>query len=131
MDVIHTVDGTYTNVNGMIIPRRNSKWYSALFSQYGVEDFAWAVACQSAQALQEFEDDKKEKELPWDRVLMRALDIGLCDTFIRTKCESKVTKKMSDEQHRVSVIGTHLWLRQERQYDMVRPPDLLMNIPSY
>ena len=48
MDVIHTVDGTYTDAAGHIIPCPNSKWYSASFSQYGIKDFAWAVACQLA-----------------------------------------------------------------------------------
>ena len=124
MDVIHTVDGTYTNVQGQIMPRPNAKWYAASFSQYGVEDFAWVMACQSAQALHEFEEDKKAKELPFDLVLMRALNIGLCDTFIGVGRESGVAKKTSDEQRRVSPIGTRLWLRQEHQYDMVRPPDL-------
>ena len=88
------------------------------------EDFAWATACQSARALHEFEEERNRKQLPYDLVLMRALNIGLCDTFIGIGSESGVAKKTSNDQQLVSTIGTHLWLRQERQYDMVRPPDL-------
>ena len=124
MDVIHTVDGTYANVNSRIVPRPNSKWYAASFSQYRVEDFAWAAACQLAQALHKFEEEKKAKELPYNMVLMRALNVGLCDTFISVGSESGVTKKTSNNQCIVSTIRTHLWLCQERQYDMVCPPDL-------
>ena len=70
IDVIHTIDGTYTLVDGTITPHPNSKWYSNSFSHYRIEDWSWAVACQSAQALQEFEDDKVARELPWDWILM-------------------------------------------------------------
>ena len=62
---------------------------------------------------------------------MKALNIGLCNMFIGTDPGSGVVKKMNVEQYLVSVIGTCLWLCQECQYDMVRPPDLLMNVPSY
>ena len=124
MDVIHTVDGTMVDILGRIVPRPHSKWYSASFNQYGVEDFAWASACQSAQALHEFEEEKKAKELPYDMVLMRALNVSLCDTFIGIGSESGVAKKTSNDQWIMATIGTRLWLRQERQYDMVRPPDL-------
>ena len=79
---------------------------------------------QSARALHEFEEEKKAKELPFDMVLMRALNVGLCNTFIGIGSESRVTKKTSNKQRLVSTIGTRLWLRQEHQYDMVRPPDL-------
>ena len=57
-------------------------------------------------------------------VLMRALNVGLCDTFIGISSESGVAKKTSKDQQIMATIGTRLWLRQEHQYDMVRPPDL-------
>ena len=124
MDVIHTVDGTMVDVWGHIVPRPHAKWYTASFNQYRVEDFAWATACQSARALHEFEEERNAKQLPYDLVLMRALNIGLCDTFIGIGSESRVAKKTSNDQRLMSTIGTHLLLHQERQYDMVRPPDL-------
>ena len=124
MDIIHKVDGTMVDVRGNIVPRPNSKWYAESFNQYGVEDFAWATACQSARALHEFEEERNRKQLPYDLVLMRALNIGLCDTFIGIGSESGVAKKTSNDQQLMSTIGARLLLRQERQYDMVRPPDL-------
>ena len=123
MDVIHTVDRTMVDVRGQIVPRPHSKWYAASFNQYGVEDFAWATACQSARALHEFEEERNTKHLPYDLVLMRALNIGLCDTFIGIGSESGIAKT-SNDQRLMSTIGMRLLLRQERQYDMVRPPDL-------
>ena len=99
IEVIHTVDSTYTMVNGTIAPHPNLKWYSNSFLNYGIKDWSWAAACQLARALQEFEDGKKTKELPWDQVLMRALNIGRCDTFVRTKPSFRVAKKTSNEQH--------------------------------
>src|ERR1700743_322817 len=124
MDVIQKVDGTMTECCGQIVPRPNAKWYAESFNQYGVEDFAWATACQSARALHEFEEERNAKQLPYDLVLMRALHIGLCDTFIGIGSESGVAKKTSNDQRLMSTIGTRLLLRQERQYNMVRPPDL-------
>ena len=59
MDIINTVNGTCTDVNGIVIPRPSTKWYATSFAQYGIEDFAWATTCQSVWALHEFEDDKK------------------------------------------------------------------------
>ena len=114
MDVIHTVNGTYSDVNSRIVPCPNAKWYAASFNQYRVKDFAWATACQSARALHEFEEEKKAKELPCDMVLMRALNVGLCDTFISIGSESRIAKKTSNNQRLVSTIGTGLWLHQER-----------------
>ena len=123
-DVIHTVDGTCSDVNGRTIPRPNAKWYATSFKQYRIKDFAWAATCQLAQALHEFEEEKKAKELPYDLVLMRALNVSLCDTFIGIGSESGVAKKTSNDQRIMATIGTRLWLRQEHQYGMVRPPDL-------
>ena len=108
MDVIHAINGTYTHPDGTFAPIPNSKWYSNSFQNYGIEDWAWVTACQSAQALQEFEEDKTAKELPHNRVLMRVLNVGLCDMFIRTTPGSRVVKKTNVEQRQVSVIRTHL-----------------------